>query len=33
MFAAICAIYLALVLVLSFLAGRLEYRLNAPFRN
>lgn len=33
MFAAICGIYLALVLVLSFLASRLEYRLNAPFRN
>ncbi len=33
MFAAICAIYLALVLMLSFLAGRLEYRLNAPFRH
>ncbi|QEL22266.1 amino acid ABC transporter permease [Bosea sp. F3-2] len=33
MFAAICVIYLALVLVLSFLASRLEYRLNAPFRH
>lgn len=33
MFAAICAIYLALVLTLSFLASRLEYRLNAPFRH
>lgn len=33
MFAAICAIYLALVLALSFLASRLEYRLNAPFRH
>lgn len=33
MFAAICVIYLALVLMLSFIAGRLEYRLNAPFRN
>lgn len=33
MFAAICVIYLVLVLVLSFLAGRLEYRLNAPFRH
>lgn len=32
MFAAICVIYLALVLILSFLASRLEYRLNAPFR-
>ena len=32
MFAAICVIYLALVLALSFLASRLEYRLNAPFR-
>jgi polar amino acid transport system permease protein len=33
MFAAICVIYLALVLTLSFLASRLEYRLNAPFRH
>ncbi|GJD65527.1 amino acid ABC transporter permease [Methylobacterium frigidaeris] len=33
MFAAICVIYLALVLVLSFLASRLEFRLNAPFRH
>ncbi len=33
MFAAICVIYLALVLVLSFFANRLEYRLNAPFRS
>jgi polar amino acid transport system permease protein len=33
MFAAICVIYLALVLVLSFLASRLEYRLNMPFRH
>jgi His/Glu/Gln/Arg/opine family amino acid ABC transporter permease subunit len=33
MFAAICAIYLVLVLALSFLASRLEYRLNAPFRH
>lgn len=33
MFAAICVIYLTLVLILSFLAGRLEYRLNAPFRH
>lgn len=32
MFAAICVIYLALVLTLSFFAGRLEYRLNTPFR-
>ncbi|CAN7376676.1 amino acid ABC transporter permease [Bosea sp. LjRoot237] len=32
MFAAICVIYLLLVLTLSFLASRLEYRLNAPFR-
>lgn len=32
MFAAICVIYLALVLFLSFLASRLEYRLNTPFR-
>ena len=32
MFAAICVIYLLLVLALSFLASRLEYRLNAPFR-
>lgn len=32
MFAAICVIYLALVLILSFLASRLESRLNAPFR-
>lgn len=32
MFAAICVIYLVLVLALSFLASRLEYRLNAPFR-
>lgn len=32
MFAAICVIYLLLVLSLSFLASRLEYRLNAPFR-
>jgi His/Glu/Gln/Arg/opine family amino acid ABC transporter permease subunit len=32
MFAAICVIYLALVLALSVLAGRLEHRLNAPFR-
>jgi polar amino acid transport system permease protein len=32
MFAAICVIYLALVLILSFLASRLEYQLNAPFR-
>lgn len=32
MFSAICVIYLALVLFLSFLASRLEYRLNAPFR-
>jgi His/Glu/Gln/Arg/opine family amino acid ABC transporter permease subunit len=32
MFAAICVIYLVLVLTLSFLASRLEYRLNAPFR-
>jgi len=33
MFAAICVIYLLLVLTLSFLASRLEYRLNAPFRH
>lgn len=33
MFAAICVIYLTLVLALSFLASRLEYRLNAPFRH
>ena len=33
MFAAICVIYLTLVLTLSFLASRLEYRLNAPFRH
>ena len=33
MFAAICVMYLALVLLLSFFAGRLEYRLNAPFRH
>jgi len=33
MFAAICVIYLALVLVLSFFASRLEHRLNAPFRH
>lgn len=33
MFAAICVIYLALVLTLSLLASRLEYRLNAPFRH
>lgn len=33
MFAAICVIYLVLVLALSFLASRLEYRLNAPFRH
>lgn len=33
MFAAICVIYLALVLVLSFCASRLEYRLNTPFRS
>ena len=32
MFAAICVIYLLLVLTLSFFASRLEYRLNAPFR-
>lgn len=32
MFAAICVIYLTLVLTLSFFAGRLEYRLNTPFR-
>lgn len=32
MFAAICVIYLALVLTLSFFAGRFEYRLNTPFR-
>jgi polar amino acid transport system permease protein len=32
MFAAICVIYLALVLTLSFFASRLEYRLNTPFR-
>lgn len=32
MFAAICVIYLVLVLTLSFLASRLEHRLNAPFR-
>jgi len=32
MFAAICVIYLVLVLFLSFLASRLEYRLNTPFR-
>lgn len=32
-FAAICVIYLVLVLFLSFLASRLEYRLNAPFRH
>lgn len=32
MFAAIGVIYLSLVLALSFLAGRLECRLNAPFR-
>lgn len=32
MFAAICVIYLLLVLTLSFVASRLEYRLNAPFR-
>jgi His/Glu/Gln/Arg/opine family amino acid ABC transporter permease subunit len=32
MFAAICVIYLLLVLALSFFASRLEYRLNAPFR-
>lgn len=33
MFAAICVIYLVLVLILSFLASRIEYRLNAPFRH
>ncbi|HEY5797005.1 MAG TPA: amino acid ABC transporter permease [Bosea sp. (in: a-proteobacteria)] len=33
MFAAICVIYLALVLTLSFCASRLEYRLNTPFRS
>lgn len=32
MFAALCVIYLALVLILSFVASRIEYRLNAPFR-
>lgn len=32
MFAALCVFYLVLVLVLSFLANQLEYRLNAPFR-
>ena len=32
MFAAICVIYLLLVLTLSFFASRLECRLNAPFR-
>lgn len=33
MFAAICVIYLVLVLILSFLASRIEHRLNAPFRH
>lgn len=33
MFAAICVIYLALVLTLSFFASRLEYRLTTPFRS
>lgn len=33
MFSATCVIYLLLVLALSFLASRLEYRLNAPFRH
>jgi len=32
MFVAICVIYLALVLLLSFFAGLLEERLNKPFR-
>ncbi|BCB21175.1 amino acid ABC transporter permease [Bosea sp. ANAM02] len=32
MFAALCVIYLVLVLMLSFAANRIEYRLNAPFR-
>jgi His/Glu/Gln/Arg/opine family amino acid ABC transporter permease subunit len=32
MFAAVCVIYLALVLMLSFCASWLEYRLNTPFR-
>lgn len=32
MFAAICVVYLTLVLMLSFFASRLEYRLNTPFR-
>jgi polar amino acid transport system permease protein len=32
MFVAICVIYLALVLVLSVFANRLENRLNKPFR-